>query len=267
MRRIIIGIVSIALPVVTLADWTLETESDPLTDETIATAMTVHVAGTNTHSIIVRCKENDFTVYVSLDEFIDDDLVDIRYRIDKGKLIEQTWSPSAAGTSVFAQDENELARQLVGGSTFIIEVRDFRGVAHRATFDLNGGASKILRVMEACDINLEPFHQQVEGLSPDIAMELEKWAPDQISEAKEIMGGLGKYDGPIDSKMDGQFALDLQGMRNQYVKDCLSGRDRSDECKALKIMRTMPGMTSYVPPVFVVLLDLEANDASNRSRN
>ncbi len=146
-------LVTVLMPLVALADWNLDQGVDPLTDEEIYVAKSDYQINIHTRSAVVRCAGLEFEVYFDFDEFLDNDLVKIRYRVDKDELEEGLWSPSADGTAVFAKRPEDIAHKLAQGSQFIIEADDFRGVRHRSTFSLQGSSSAILPVMKACSVN------------------------------------------------------------------------------------------------------------------
>ncbi len=146
----------ILMPFASLADWNLDQGIDPLTDEEIFVARTEYREGIHTRSVTVRCAGGEFSVYFGFDEFLDDDPVVIRYRVDKAELQQDRWVPSARGTAVFADKPANLAYQLAHGSQFIIEVEDFRGVRDRSAFSLQGSSAAILPVMTACGVDDVP---------------------------------------------------------------------------------------------------------------
>ena len=146
----------ILMPFAGLADWNLDQGIDPLTDEEIFVARTEYRDGIQMRSVTVRCAGGEFSVYFDFDEFLDNDPVVIRYRVDKAELRQDRWVPSARGTAVFAGKPENLAYQLAHGSQFIIEVEDFRGVRDRSTFGLQGSSAAILPVMTACGVDDVP---------------------------------------------------------------------------------------------------------------
>jgi hypothetical protein len=99
-------------------------------------------------------------VYFEFDEYLGGDLVNVRYRVDKGELEHDRWGPSARGTMVFASKPEVVVYKLVHGSEFIIEAEDFRGVRHRSTFSLMGSSEAILPIMKACGVDDVPPPQE-----------------------------------------------------------------------------------------------------------
>ena len=70
--------------------WSVEKKVDPLTDEIVAIAYF-------SNQVFVRCTESNLEVYFDFNQFLDDDRIPVRYRVDKEPLIEEKWSPSATG--------------------------------------------------------------------------------------------------------------------------------------------------------------------------
>ncbi|OGS81731.1 MAG: hypothetical protein A2061_02540 [Gallionellales bacterium GWA2_59_43] len=105
--------------------WVLDEKVDPLTEEKVSTAISSYAAGLAQRSAVVRCKGKKLEVYFGFGEFLDNDQVPVRYRLDKKPLVDEKWFPSAEGTAVFAREDADVARLLLKGTTFIIEAEDF----------------------------------------------------------------------------------------------------------------------------------------------
>ncbi|MFC1688093.1 hypothetical protein ACFL07_00350 [Pseudomonadota bacterium] len=239
------------------SNWAIKKEVDPLTDEVIAIAHSGKQA-------YVRCQESKLKVYFNFDEYLDDERVNVRYRLDKERLIEEKWWPSATGTSVFALEAADVARVLTRGSTFIIEAKDFRGQSYRLTIDLTGSSSAIGAVLDACGVSQVSMSQQVPGLRKEIALELEKWGPKGISVNKRILKSKGSYDGVMDSNIEPEFALAAQDFCDAFVSGCKSGRySKRLICESAKIMwKVNP---SYMPSITQIFYEMAEGDLKSEA--
>ena len=234
MNRMILmlGFLSISSPAV--PEWTGTTDTDPFTDKSVSVASSSYEDGAHTRSIVVKCDGDEFSTYVAFGEYLGDEMLDARYRVDKNDPVETSWRPSADGTAAFAY--SALARGLVSGQSIVIEVSDYRGVAHRAKFDLTGSSAKVLPVMNVCNERIKPLAQGIEGLRNDFAQELERFSAIRVSLAKEMLSQRGDYDGPIDSDLDSEFALALQKSADAFVEACKSKNLSEDECGSVGIL-------------------------------
>ncbi len=215
--------------------WTLDTKTDPFTDETVAIAVGSSGAGTNKNSAVIRCKGTEFSTYFNFREYLGNDLMEVRYRVNKEKVVEDKWLPSSKGTAIFAVDDAHLARLLMTGDSFVIEVTDFRGVGHTASFDLSGSYDAIAPVLKQCGVAEIGLHDNVPGLRLDIALDLERWGPRNISVNKQILASLGEYDGPHDSSIEPEFALAVQAFYDSYIERCRQKKISGTHCETMQI--------------------------------
>lgn len=164
MTKIVLTLIAL-VPFAVLADWELRQGVDSLTDEEIYTAKSAYKKGSRMRSVAVMCVEGDFDVYFEFDQFLGDDPVVMRFRVDKADLQHGRWDLAVGGTAVFADMPKNVAYQLAHGSSFIVEAQDFRGVQHRSVFDLKGSTAAILPVMTACNIDDVPPPQEPASVS------------------------------------------------------------------------------------------------------
>lgn len=234
--------------------WVLDEKIDPLTDQKISTAISSYSVGLAQRSAVVRCKGTKLEVYFGFGEFLNNDRVPVRYRLDKEPLAEEKWFPSAEGTAVFAGEDADIARLLLKGSTFIIEAEDFRGQPHQASFDLTGSKQTLTRVLQQCGVSEIGMDRQVEGLRREIALDLERWGPKNISMNKNILRALGVYDGPQDTTIEPAFAVAVQGFYDDYIERCRENKLSGTNCDSLHIF-WKSGMKPIMPPVSAVLYE------------
>ena len=234
--------------------WVLDEKVDPLTDEKIATAMSNYAVGLAQRSAVVRCKGTKLEVYFGFGEFLNNDRVPVRYRLDKNPLVDEKWFPSAEGTAVFAHEDAEIARLLIKGTTFIIEAEDFRGQPHRASFDLSGARQTLSHVLQQCGVSEAGLDQEVEGLRREIALDLERWGPKNISTNKRILRALAAYDGPQNTTIEPAFALAVQRFYDYYLQQCREKKLSGSNCDSLHIF-WKSGMEPVMPPVSAVIYE------------
>lgn len=234
--------------------WVLDEKIDPLTDERVTTAISKYSIGLAQRSAIVRCKGTSLEVYFGFGEFLNNDRVPVRYRVDKEPLVEGKWLPSAEGTAVFAREDADIARLLLKGTTFIIEAEDFRGQPHRASFELTEARQPLSIVLQQCRVSEAGLDQEVVGLRREIALSLERWGPKNITTNKNILRELGAYDGPQDSTIEPEFALAVQRFYDNYIQQCREGKLSGTNCGSLHIF-WKSGMKPVMPPVSAVIYE------------
>lgn len=237
--------------------WETTSEADPLTDKNIKTASTSYSVGITRRSAVVRCNGNQFDVYFSFGEFLDDDRVHVRYRLDKLPLSEEEWHPSSDGTAVFADEASEISRLLIQGGVFIIEVDDFRGQPHRSTFELVGASESILPVMEQCRVPISSMSDKVPELRKVVALELEKWEPRHTIFVKQVLRKIGYYDGPENSDIEPLFALAVQRAYDEWITRCEDeeGSDQGVSCETYRVL-SKGEMNPEMPSVFTIMYEL-----------
>ncbi|MDR0769662.1 MAG: hypothetical protein LBE75_00470 [Burkholderiales bacterium] len=239
--------------------WVLDEKIDPLTDERVATATSSYAVGLAKRSAIVRCKGTKLEVYFGFGEFLNNDLVPVRYRLDKELLVDEKWFPSAEGTAVFAREDTDIARLFMKGTTFIIEAEDFRGQPHRASFDLSGARKILSRVLQQCSLSEAGLDQKVKGLRREIALDLERWGPKNIATNKNILRALGAYDGPQDTTIDAAFALSVQRFYDDYLLQCKENKLSGRNCNSLHIFWKSE-MKPVTPPISAVIYERAPSD-------
>jgi hypothetical protein len=234
--------------------WVVEKKTDPLTDEGVTTAISTYSAGRVKRTVVVRCIGKQLNVIFDFGEFLNNDQVPIRYRLNKTPLTEAKWFPSAEGTAVFADEDAEIARMLMQGGTFIVEAEDYRGQPHRSTFNLSGSSGAIQPVLKQCGLSSAGMDQEIEGLRKDIALDLERWGKKNISMGKRVLMSLGAYNGPQDSTIEPGFALAVQRFYDDYIAKCKEGKLQGVTCTAHRITWE-PGwpQPQIMPPILAVI--------------
>ena len=119
-----------------------------------------HIARVNsfTHNGygIARCERGtEFNLIFSVGKFIGtNDNYSVRYRIDKYAPVASSWGVSTEGTSVFVKnrEKKQLARQMLLGNSFLLEVADYNGTPYKIELPLKGSNNAIGKVLDACNI-------------------------------------------------------------------------------------------------------------------
>jgi hypothetical protein len=232
---------------------------DPFTDQCVVTALASYAEGMSKRTACIRCAGAKLDVCFDFGEFLADDRVSIRYRIDKGPVANEEWFPSAEGTAVFANEPAELVRFLMRGSMLNIEAQDFRGQPHRASFDLAGASALLKAVLDNCGVSDIGMHLLVEGLRREVGLELERWGPKNISINKRILARLGAYDGALDTSIEPKFAIAVQRFYDAYISKCRDGELNGASCESLRIF-WKAGMTPVMPPISAVIYERAPSD-------
>jgi len=88
---------------------------------------------------------------VSFPEFIAYEGADVRYRVDRGALAEESWTAkNGDGATLMAADPANFAYRLISGRKLFIEARKLRGEPSRISLGVARGDNEIYRVMRDC---------------------------------------------------------------------------------------------------------------------
>lgn len=231
-------------------NWSLEEKIDELTDNKIAVAS----LSTRNTGAYIRCQQSTkrkgkFEVYFVFGEYLNTKRVPIRYRIDKGTLVEDKWWPSAKGTGVFVSPGHgaEIARQMMRGSKMIVEATNFRGQRHRVRFGLAGASKAIEPVLQLCSISRIALHEKMKGLRKEISLEIELWGPKNIRVKKKILSVLGAYEGAINENIDNSFALSVQKFYDAKLLNCKKSNSPEAETNWCWSFKTLASLKN--PPM------------------
>lgn len=91
-------VVLLASGQVLASEWEYEKEIDDFTDTTKCYAYTTNQTD---GALIVRHNQKELQILVIFDEYLSNDYVEYRYRIDKGKPVNDSAVVSAKGTAIF----------------------------------------------------------------------------------------------------------------------------------------------------------------------
>lgn len=262
-KNFMYGLLATLLPITSVAAtiWKLEDTIDPLTDEKSVIAHSSYADGAINRTIAVICRSKEAVVHVDFGEYLNTSMVKVRYRIDSAPMVGSFWIPSASGTTIWDNDAS-LMRQLMNGSKFTVEAKDFRGVSHLATFDLTGANNAIAPVLNKCNVSTIGLEKKFDGLRPEIANDLERWGPMHISQYKEVLRSHGAYAGPQDTIIEPAFAIAVQIFYDDYMSKCRNGKVVGKECKRFQLF-TKSGLSPTLPSVGTVLYE-QASSSQKR---
>jgi hypothetical protein len=202
--------------------WTYKEETDALTDKKTFVATAAPSEGRG--MLAVRCRAPRRLEYLAgFSEFLSSkDDVKVTFRVDASPAVTGNWGVSTEGTTVFAplRFVADYPRQLIGASRLIIEAEDFRGTAHRVTFNVIGAHEPIAKVLSACNRSVAGLAKETPGLRAELAAEYETWGPKTIVRAKRILASLGLFQGPDDAVASREFLLAGQALIESYEKNC-----------------------------------------------
>ena len=228
-QRAVVGALICALSATAAGQWESGQETDPFTDKTQTWARVEGKADAHTSGLgqppglTIRCREDKFDIIVSVGAFLGGDIVEARYRIDKETAVAETWFGSTTDQAAFAAQERRLARKLQSAENLLVELTDFRGTPHRASFKVGGGAKAIKSVLRSCGIEAEGLDASIPGLRPEIGRWLERWGPRNIELKAAALTELGWFKGGKARTMTPALALAVQGLYDDFVKRCLAG--------------------------------------------
>ena len=132
-----------------MAAWKLHEEVDELTDVESVLAVTGH----GRKWLGILCVDGSVEVKIHMENYLNSkfDPVQVNYRIDKGKVISQTWKAYRGNMAYTSGTEAiRFARALSSGRKLIFRAKDYRGYDHTHSFDLSGSEAPIRKTLLAC---------------------------------------------------------------------------------------------------------------------
>lgn len=138
----------------------------------------------NKKTVEVRCTGNELFAYVDFSRYLDNERVQIRYRINKREPVDESWLPSAEKTAVFANDAESFALLLVAGNRLVFEATNYQAQTYTATFPLRNSAKTINRVLTDC---------KQRANDPSATNVYERKMQDQKNRVNEILEELGGF--------------------------------------------------------------------------
>lgn len=223
------------------ARWELTKSKDEMTDEPRSTALLLGKNHRDENTLIVRCAGKKLEAFATFGEYLGNDSRPVQYRFEQQPPQKETWLISAKGNAVFALESADFARQLMAYNKLIIEVYDFRDVAHRAIFEWSDGAKDIADVLKSCNRSIESLQSKVPGLRKSVALEVERWGPKNIVTKKQTLSAVAGFSGDINDQITPEFALAVQSFADEYMAKCKLGKVKGDHCETIKIVSKING--------------------------
>lgn len=219
--------------------WELVRTKDEMTDmQRVSARLGSGGGGSGSDSTVltVRCVGQYLEALATFDGYLGDDGRPVRYRVDQQASQQESWSVSAKGTAVFSPESVDFARQLLPARKLLIEATDFRGVAHRATYEWASGADKVEEVLRACNLTREGLEQQIPGLRKDIALQIERWGAQYIVFNKRALAAIAGFKGEATPEMTPEFALAVQSYSDDYTARCKAGKAQGLHCNTMRTL-------------------------------
>jgi hypothetical protein len=216
-------------------EWAYSNKIDEFADTS------THTALVNSHDnkgfAVVKCNEKEkLELYFSVGEYIgSEDSYPVRYRVDKNTPESGKWGVSTKGTSSFVdnRDKVHLARMLMSGNQFLLEVTDFRGTPHKSKYSLAGSTESIGKVLDACAI--ARTETIVEGVDSSVKKQISMWGPKNTQCNKGMLISLGySISDNSSSKSPDVYKALQKYMDDKYAvcgTDKVSMTDKIYECK------------------------------------
>lgn len=133
-------------------EWDYERNYDAF-DDTLSTRATTEQADElYPIGIDIACVAFEgFRASVTFPEYIAKAGTNVRYRVDDGELVQETWTASQTDRSTLYAPHPELfAWRLIKGGTLLIEAQKDRGDPVRIAFKTSHGDREIYKVMRDC---------------------------------------------------------------------------------------------------------------------
>ncbi len=106
--------------------------------------------------VIARCNERGWSgVYIDVNEYLDNEPVNVRYRFGDDEPVADVWTNSTDGTAIFLSVmsiKHFVFREgLLSGKSFVFEVSDFNGTSTLMKFNNSVDKSgKLEHVLNGC---------------------------------------------------------------------------------------------------------------------
>lgn len=141
---------------VRIGGWGYGEQVDDLTDERYATAFST-VTRADENYIGIICSGDRLGALVKFSEFLNsaDELVPVRYRVDKGELHKShSWKAMSSHDTAYVSKGRALffANTLLNGNRVLVEATSYDGARHRVKVPLDGASEAVCRVLQFCGL-------------------------------------------------------------------------------------------------------------------
>jgi hypothetical protein len=253
----IVGAVVFSMPAWAQDTWTLKKKIDALTDDQIVIASQMVEVSDGFAGVAVRCDDGEVKTFIFFQKSVDGEYVNVRYRIGQAPLQSEGWIVSGDGNAVYpSSEQRRLARELMNGGNFIVEIENTKGERRRATFSLAGSKKAITAALQACGAPLS----DPRDIDPKLMQEVVKYIDivpySELLAQKKSLIRLGYYKGPVNKHLDVQYAQAVQKAYENYLDRCDQGLVKGDACRSRDLTRQERPNDLYKPPVYPVMREL-----------
>lgn len=158
MRLLIIALLT-SLPALACAatnsgGWLVQSATDPLDDSQIITVAKDAEQGRNylgePVTLVLRCKSKRAQMFIAWHEYLGQEGLYVRYRIDKGVLQGGGWLSSNDQTATFYANPEGMISDLLKGSRLVARTTPYDSNTITAVFDLTGLRDAAEPLIKAC---------------------------------------------------------------------------------------------------------------------
>ncbi len=140
------------------SNWRTNTKTDPLTDESVYTAILVADEGKagpyrDDVALVVRCQDNKTEMYIVWDAYLGRDSISTTYRIGKNPATTSSWSTSTDNKAAFFPGSPiGTLKQLIDSEdpTFVANVTPYNANPVTAIFNTTGSDQALLDIRNGC---------------------------------------------------------------------------------------------------------------------
>ena len=224
MLRILLVLFTLSLATSAQARWTYGAERDPFTDERASTAIKSN-PGLFGASLVIRCKEGLLESYYVPGQYIGSSRSTfVRYRFDRKEPETDYWSLGTQGTAAFSSTAVEFAREIVSGSTLVIEADDFSDTPHRAKFSLSGSSGPVGRVLSDCKLRAKDPRLADSGIWRRVVQDVDELDVESIKKLSGLLDDIFEDSSPHGDRTGLRIYRTLTNIYLNTIDDCLAGK-------------------------------------------
>lgn len=136
--------------------WRTNTDTDPLNDKSIFTAILDAEEGRSRFgreiALVVRCSNNKTEMYIVWNDFLGTKEIRTTYRVDKNKAETSSWSISTNNKAAFFPGSPvPLLKLLVDSSSFVANVTPYNESPVTAIFNTTGAGEALADIRKGCN--------------------------------------------------------------------------------------------------------------------
>lgn len=101
-------------------------------------------------TLILRCSAGKLSAYINWAPYIGGDRTNVTWRLDDGKIWNQTWDISSDGMATFSPTPLDFMADLEKSRKLVVEITPYRKVTGNSVFDVRGADVIVPRIKSAC---------------------------------------------------------------------------------------------------------------------